>query len=251
MEEPVGRRYVPASPRCSSGKRQACLSSQQPLQARALPALPGSIRKLTTCLETPHMVGIADRNRNWPVVRVASVTVSLAVAVAALVCGSLGTAQAGENPALSGLTDGLVGYWDFGACTGKTVRNLSPVGNDGTITDGEAVAEKGGRSLAFDGVCTSVAIPARIFRPAQRAIPAPTAREGQPGRRPGFGWREAASPVGATHAAPAMVAGIALTGLGCVGCAIPKAPLRSPLGAHCAPLALGATGLHPTAGVAS
>lgn len=81
-------------------------------------------------------------------------------AAAVLFCASLGLAQAADKPAFDP-ADGLVGYWDFGSSDGKSVRDLSPVGNDGEITAGKIVPEKNGNSLAFDGMDTMVTIPER------------------------------------------------------------------------------------------
>ncbi len=72
---------------------------------------------------------------------------------------SLGLAQAGDETVP--VAEGLVGHWDFGSSDGKTVRDLSPVGNDGEITAGRIVPERNGNSLAFDGMDTMVTIPER------------------------------------------------------------------------------------------
>jgi len=58
---------------------------------------------------------------------------------------------------------GLVGRWNFDACDGKTVKDLSGSGNDGDIVFGEQRKEKGTRSLELDGldghVCVSPKTP--------------------------------------------------------------------------------------------
>lgn len=57
-----------------------------------------------------------------------------------------------------GLGDGLVGHWNFERGDGKTLGDLSSLGNHGSITDGEIRSEKNTRALIFDGMDTSVAI---------------------------------------------------------------------------------------------
>ena len=52
----------------------------------------------------------------------------------------------------------LIGHWTFDACDGRTVKDRSASGNDGTIVYGEVVKEKAGACLQLDGLGACVQI---------------------------------------------------------------------------------------------
>lgn len=76
------------------------------------------------------------------------------VAVAVCVASLAHASGAGEA--------GLAGWWRFDDCDGRTVRDLSPGGNDGVIEFCTLQREKGATSLTFDGLDSRVVIPARV-----------------------------------------------------------------------------------------
>lgn len=64
--------------------------------------------------------------------------------------------------AFSETAEGLVGFWAFNGCDGKTVRDASPLGNDGLIEGARLRAEKSGASLELDGLGAHVVIRERV-----------------------------------------------------------------------------------------
>lgn len=68
----------------------------------------------------------------------------LAILVAVLAVAAL--------PAAADLKTGLVGWWRFADSDGKTVKDLSPRGNNGIIEGGTLRPEKAGQSLELDGL---------------------------------------------------------------------------------------------------
>lgn len=77
--------------------------------------------------------------------------------IAALVVTAVVALQAQAGPqadekAPRAAADGLIGHWQFDGCDGRTVRDRSPRGNDGSIEFGMLRQEKGGTSLELDGL---------------------------------------------------------------------------------------------------
>lgn len=60
--------------------------------------------------------------------------------------------------AVSEASESLVGCWTFGGCDGRTVRDASPLGNEGLIEAGQLRQEKAGASLELDGLGAHVLI---------------------------------------------------------------------------------------------
>jgi hypothetical protein len=56
------------------------------------------------------------------------------------------------NIIISGIDDGLVGYWSFNEASGNIVLDDSGNGNDGTIFDAQWVTGVSGSALSFDGL---------------------------------------------------------------------------------------------------
>lgn len=68
--------------------------------------------------------------------------------------------------------EGLVGFWTFGGCDGRIVKDRSPRGNDGTIAGGTVRREKGTSSLELDGFDGGVRIDERAPFGLARAMTA-------------------------------------------------------------------------------